>query len=67
MRILTEGNEIFACALYACIVGMGSFFFGYIPTIFYLLLAKVGISEDVYSPYEEKAEYLKEIKKHYVR
>ncbi|KAL4588798.1 hypothetical protein LXL04_001693 [Taraxacum kok-saghyz] len=50
MRILTYGNKIFACALYAFIIAIGSFSFGYIPTIFYLLLAKVGISEDVYSP-----------------
>ncbi|CAH1426203.1 unnamed protein product [Lactuca virosa] len=51
MRILPSGRKSsLALVLYGSIVGVGSFLFSYLPTLFNSLLMEMGISEDVYSP-----------------
>ncbi|KAL4588508.1 hypothetical protein LXL04_001399 [Taraxacum kok-saghyz] len=51
MRILPSGQKSsLGLVLYGSMVGVGSFLFSYIPTLFHSLLSELGISEDVYSP-----------------
>lgn len=51
MKLLPTGrHNSFLIFLYSSLVGVGSFFLSYLPKLLHMLLAEIGITEDLFNP-----------------